>query len=418
MLKFKYNIKEEKFRQTILLLISSVVVMILVLGINFYVTRIINEDSFGNYSLIINIFNFSQIVFNLGFFYSISRGIAIVNNDIEKRELYGVGLVISFFLFILMAFCMIIIINFFEVLKTDLILQSLMLCIPFSWIFLLNSFNELLLQGSNRISLLSFSRFAPKFLFLISLMIIYYFAIDIRSINNLLILFFFSSILPFFIIIYKLKPKLTNFKKRFQEVKVANSQFGFNIYLGSLFAVGASSFSGLLIGYFGINNLEVGYYSIALQLTAPLSLIPNVIATTSFKRFANSEFIDKKTLKIMYSISLLLIIVLLVISKPIVLLIYGEEYIKCVTLFYYLSIGSILYGISDFYNRFLLSKGKGIELRNSSFVVGVILIISNLILINILGATGAAISTIISGISYYLIILYYYKNVCNKYKNI
>jgi O-antigen/teichoic acid export membrane protein len=65
-----------------------------------------------------------------------------------------------------------------------------------------------------------------------------------------------------------------------------------------------------------------------------------------------------------------------------------------------------------------LSKGKGIELRNSSFVVGVILIISNLILINILGATGAAISTIISGISYYLIILYYYKNVCNKYKNI
>jgi O-antigen/teichoic acid export membrane protein len=97
-------------------------------------------------------------------------------------------------------------------------------------------------------------------------------------------------------------------------------------------------------------------------------------------------------------------------------MIYGEDYLECVNLLYYLSIGSLLYGISDFYNRFLLSKGKGKELRNSSFIVGIILIISNLILINILGAKGAAFATIISGISYFCLILYYYNKVCKSYK--
>lgn len=409
-------LNDKKIRQTILLLFTSIIVMILVLGINFFVTRILEKNSFGNYSLILNIFNFSQIIFNFGFFYSISRGIALIDDNLEHRELYGVGLMITLFLFILMFFCLLIIVILFGKSTTKEVTDSLLFCIPFSWIFLLNNFNELLLQGGNRISLLSFSRFMPKFMFLILLMFIYFFSVENISIITILICFIFSSIIPYFIIIYKLKPKLTNFKNRILEIKLANSKFGFNIYLGSLFAVGASSFSGILIGYFGINNIEVGYYSIALQLSAPLSLIPNVIATTSYKKFANSQNIEKMTLNIMYSISLLLILLILILAKPIVLMIYGEDYLECVYLLYYLSIGSLLYGISDFYNRFLLSKGKGKELRNSSFIVGIILIISNLILINILGAKGAAFATIISGLSYFCLILYYYNKVCNSYK--
>ncbi|WGK93576.1 MULTISPECIES: oligosaccharide flippase family protein [Flavobacterium] len=406
-------LNDKKQKQTLILLITSILVMILVLGINYFITRILEKNSFGNYSLVLNIFNFSQIVFNFGLFYSISRGIAIVDDNSRHRELYGAGLIISFCLFIIMILCLIVFFLIFDKSTTQEVINSLLFCIPFSWIFLLNNFNELLLQGGNRILLLSFSRFMPKFFFLILLIVIYSFTSHKISTNTILCCFIVSSIIPYFIIIHKLKPKLTNFKKRIQEIKVANNKFGFNVYVGSLFAVGSSSLSGVLIGYFGINNIEVGYYAIALQLSAPLSLIPNVIATTSFKKFANSQKIDKTTLTRMYVISFTLVILIFIIAKPIILMIYGDEYIECVYLLYYLSIGSLLYGIADFFNRFLLAKGKGKELRNSSFIVGGVLIISNFILINISGAKGAALATIISGLTYFFIIVFYYKKVSN-----
>jgi len=413
MLKYHHYLQDKKLRQTLLLLLTSVMVMVLVLAVNFFITRILGKSTFGNYSLVLNLFNFFQIIFNFGFFYSISRGIAINEEVLAQRELYGVGLFVTFLLFILMSICLFIYFGGFDKSNSEEVLNAILLCIPFSWVFLLNNFNELLLQGGNRITLLSFSRFMPRFIFLLFLVLIYYFAHEYKSIDVVLSCFIFSSILPYIFIIYKLKPKFTNLKNRIVEIKDANRKFGFNVYLGSLFAVGASSLSGILIGYFGINNIEVGYYSIALQLSAPLSLIPNVIATTSFKKFANSQTIDKKLLMAMYSISLLTLVIIYIIAKPIVLTIYGADYIESVYLLYYLSIGSVLYGISDFYNRFLLSKGKGKELRNSSFFVGGVLIISNFILINLLGAKGAAIATIISGLAYLGIIIYYFKRVSN-----
>lgn len=412
MLKFILDfLNDKKNKQTLILLITSILVMILVLGINYFITRILEKNSFGNYSLVLNIFNFSQIVFNFGLFYSISRTIAIADDNSRHRELYGAGLIISFCLFIIMILCLTIFFLIFDKSTTQEVINSLLFCIPFSWVFLLNNFNELLLQGGNRILLLSFSRFMPKFFFLTFLIFIYLFTSHKIPINTILFCFIVSSTIPYFFIIYKLKPKLTNIKTRIQEIKVANNKFGFNVYVSSLFAVGASSLSGVLIGYFGINNIEVGYYNIALQLTAPLSLIPNVLATTSFKKFANSQKIDKKILSIMYVISFTLIILIFIIAKPIILMIYGDDYIECVYLLYYLSIGSLLYGIADFFNRFLLAKGKGKELRNSSFIVGGVLIISNIILINFLGAKGAAFANIISGLSYFCIIIYYYKKV-------
>ena len=413
MLKYLRYLQDKKLRQTLLLLSTSVMVMVLVLAVNFFITRILGKSTFGNYSLVINLFNFFQIIFNFGFYYSISRDIAISEEVLRQRELYGVGLFVTFLLYILMSVCLFIYFGEFDKSNGEEVLKAVFLCIPFSWVFLLNNFNELLLQGGNRITLLSFSRFMPRFIFLLFLVLIYYYAHEYKSINIILSCFIFSSILSYIFIIYKLKPKFTNLKKRIVDVKDANRKFGFNIYLGSLFAVGASSLSGILISYFGINNIEVGYYSIALQLSAPLSLIPNVLATTSFKKFANSQTIDKKLLMVMYSISLFTLFIIYIIAKPVILTIYGADYIESVYLLYYLSIGSLLYGISDFYNRFLLSKGKGKELRNSSFFVGGILIISNFILINLLGAKGAAIATIISGLSYLGIIIYYFKKVSN-----
>ena len=402
-------LKNKEIRQSVLLLSTTVAVMVLLLATNYFLTRVLGKTEFGNYALIINIFTFCQVVFNFGFFYSISRLIALSDQEAENRELYAIGLILVLTLFVLMSVCLVGYVLFFGGAVGTKTLTGIMISIPFAWIFLFNSFNELLLQGSNKIELLSFSRFFPKAIFLVVVIPIYFVA-QKTSITPMLLCFFASSIIPFLYIIIKLRPRFKNLKKQFLKVIESNKKFGFNIYLGSLFAVGASSLSGILIGYFGVDNTEVGYYSIALQLSAPLSLIPNVMATVFFKKFSGAAFIEPKLSLSMYLTSAFVLIIILLLAKPVILILYGSEYLTSVVLVYYLAVSSTLYGVADFYNKFMLSKGKGVELRNASFIVGLTLLVSNLVLIKILGATGAAISTILSGLAYLLALFYYFNS--------
>ena len=204
-------------------------------------------------------------------------------------------------------------------------------------------------------------------------------------------------------------------KKNVKKVQQSNKDFGFNVYLGSIIAVGSTSLSGILISYFGADNIEVGYYSISQQFAAPLSLIPNVLATVYFRKFATAKSINKSLLMFVYGISFVSFIIIYIVAEPIVRTIYGEEYIDSVMILHILSLGILLYGVSDVYNRFLLAKGKGKELRNTSYIVGVMLLIANLILIREFGAIGAAMATVISGSIYFIVISFYYVRVKKQY---
>ncbi|MGJ1266084.1 oligosaccharide flippase family protein [Sphingobacterium spiritivorum] len=402
---------DKKVKQSLMLLATSVVIMPLTLGINYFLTRLLGKEGFGDYSLVTNVFVFLQVVFNFGFFYSAGRLLAVSKDERQQREYYGVGILVVFVLFLIQSIIMYIFINTFNVFSDNNVQSIILFCIPFSCIFLFVNFNEQLLQGGNRIGLLSLSRLLPKTLFFFFLIFTFILFSKEMNVKSVLKLFLILSFLSYAVIVLLVKPVFNNFKIRLAEIRKATADYGFNIYIGSLIAVGASTLSGILISFFGVSNTEVGYYSIALQFSAPLSLVPNVLATVAFKQFANSDFLDKKLVIAMYSISIFSLLAIFVIAKPMILLIYGTEYVKASQLIFILSIGSILYGISDFYNRFLLSKGEGKLLRDISFFVGGTLLISNIILIKNYGAIGATFSTVISGLMYLILIIFNFRKL-------
>ena len=86
----------------------------------------------------------------------------------------------------------------------------------------------------------------------------------------------------------------------------------------------------------------------------------------------------------------------------------AAEYIAVVPLAYIVSTGSILHGIGDYINRFLGAHGKGKELRNGAFAVGVSNILGYIVLVHIFGTKGAAITTMISGFIYCYMMYFYY----------
>lgn len=411
------QVKNQQVKQSILLLFSTAISMLMLLGSNYFLTKIFSPEQFGNYYFIINIFVLCQTIFNFGIFQSASRLIAISDNNKKNREFYAAGLIFIFLLYILMSICLLIYaLNSSNIKEKDL-LHPFLIAIPFGWVYLLTNFNELLLQGSNKIGLLAQARLLPRTLFFIILGIIFYSHLS-GNLNKIIVLYFVSYICSYLYIVYKIKPSFSNLKDRTKEIISANKKFGFHIYIGALISVGVTSLSGILISYYGVDNTSVGYFSIATQICAPLALIPNVMATAFFRQFANSERINPKITRNMLFLSLVCLIIVLILAKPVILYIYGNEYLDAVTLVIYLAIGALLYGIADFYNRFLLSKGKGKELRNAAFLVGISLLLANIILIKYYGAIGAAISKVIAGIIYFTAIFTLYKRVCRENKTI
>ena len=79
-----------------------------------------------------------------------------------------------------------------------------------------------------------------------------------------------------------------------------------------------------------------------------------------------------------------------------------------VPLAYYTSIGAIFHGLGDFFNRFLAAHGKGKQLRNSNFQIGIVNLLGYILLVDIFGVYGAAITRLLAGIVYFSIMLFYY----------
>lgn len=404
-----------KIRQVFVLYAVSVSNIFFGIGINYYLTRLLGPTGYGDYSLIINIFNISQILFLFGYFHSGSRLLASCTDNQVSREYYGSELVISLVIYAVMIVSLLVYAAFDANLKSKGLTSVLMYCIPFGFIFVLMNYFEVLLQGSNKIFLLAASRFWPRLCYLIGLSWIYiWIAKNTFTPLAALITLFISFIFTYYIIIKSISPIFLNLRLRLQEINLVNRTYGLHVYIGSLFAVGASSLTGILISYFDINNEGVGYFSLGMSLCSPLALIPNILGTAYFKDFANSNKINTRIFIITAMLSLSGIILIWLIAKPFILLLYGHSYLPAVKISYFLAVGFSLYGVSDLLNKFLGAHGQGTALRNSSFLVGALLLFSNVYFIKRFNVLGAAYSKILAGAIYFCCMYFYYRRYTNK----
>ncbi len=382
------------------------------------ITRYLGAQGYGDYKFIQSIFSFAIIIFTFGFFQAGNRAL-VLNNDKQKaKEYYGAELLITGGLFIIMSIFLILYALFDSNIQEKQLDKFLLFVIPFGWVFLLLRYFETLFQADNRIRMLGQVRLFPKAGFLITALLLYFVFMNIET-NRLAVVWAFyiaTEVIVYTIILVKLKISFRNIKERLNEIWNYNKSFGFNVYLGSLFAVGFGQLTHILISYFGIDNSGVGFYALALTFTMPLTFIPNTIATTHYKDFSTSKAVPKKLVFITLGLSLAALFGLWIIVPPFVRFFYGIEFESVILLNFIVSIGVIAHGFGDFYNRYLGANGQGKALRNSSFYVGGSMMLFNLLFIPKWGETGAAYAKLITGFVYLLIIVFYYLRFIKKTK--
>ena len=292
--------------------------------------------------------------------------------------------------------------------------ELFIIAIPVCGAVLMLNYINTVFQGDNSINKLSIARVVPALLYLI----IAWATLnsDRATSANIMLLYNGCAIAVLLPLIVSTKPAFKNISCAYKELQQENREYGFNVYIGSIAAVSLSYLAGITLGLFNDDNTNVGYYTLALTIATPLAILPTVIGTTYFKKFATQKFIDKKVVIATISLSFASLFAFIIFVPFVVDLLYDDSYVSVTRYAQYLALGTTIHGLGDMFNRFLGSHGKGKELRNGAFLSGIIMTLGNIVFVHAWGINGAIATRILSASSYCFTMLVYYLKFTKKNK--
>jgi O-antigen/teichoic acid export membrane protein len=396
--------------QVICLYASMIMVMALGFGISIVNTRFLGAEWYGDFRLFIHFFTLVTTVTTFGFFTSGSKLLAQHENKYIRNELVGGILIVALIISLVIIFILFIFSFFVDNLFHQGLGRILRLFLPLLFAYPFQICLKNIMQGDNRILQLSIFEVGPKALYLPAVLILNYFVP--LSLSSALAIHLMMLVVMILIMSWLSRPRYNAIGQMMSLIYKENKTYGFHVYLGALASVATASLLGVFIGYF-VNTSAVGFFSLASAATLPLALIPHAFGTTLFKMFASRTSIPIKATVATIVISVLSLIMFLLLIEKIVLFFYSAEYRGVVKLAYIISIGNIFLGFGNFVNRFLGAHGKGKELRNACFAMGIPIVTGCFILVPFFGATGAAFAKSISGVVYCGMMCYYYRNYRN-----
>ncbi len=393
-------------KQVVVLYVSTLLGVLIGMLVSILNTRNLAPSEYGDVRYVNNIIQMMSGIFLFGYFVTGSRLLAIAKSKEEAAQIKG-GLVTILGLTVaLMMVCMI----------TCGLIHHYVLHRDYAWLFytvipvcgsvLLLNYMNTSAQGDNSIYSIAVARLLPSACYLC----IAYFIYKQFGASNWLMLVLQNgiAIIVLSVIIWYNKPSFKNLRHTFKALQQENKSYGLQVYYGSLANVSVQYIAGITLGMFALDNTNVGFYSLALTVTGPLAMLPSIIGTTYFKRFAHESCISRRVLLSTFSLSLISMIGFVVLIFPVVGILYDERYSKVALYACLLAIGFTFHGLGDVFNRFLGAHGQGKPLRNGAFISGVTALIGYTIGVYYYDIYGAITTKILSSLVYFISMAAFY----------
>lgn len=377
-----------------------------------FVTSVINTNflsvsDYGDVRYVQNLISFFSWLLLFGFFLSGSRLLAVSRSECYRRKVRGAMiLVLLASSVILMGITYLI-----GILHSDsyIVKHLFMASLPVCFYPLLTNYINTTAQGDNFIGRLALSRVLPALLYV---PVAYWIYSSYGATPTLMVLLqwgLYCSILVG--IIASTKPSFKELKPVFIELQSENKTYGLHLYYGSLAMVATSYLAGVTLGIFNEDNVNVGYYTLALTLTTPLSYLPGIIGTVYFKKFVNEPRIPNKVMKSTLLLTVLSCVCFVLFVRVFVHMFYPESYAMVGTYASWLAAGFSIHGLGDMINRFFGSHGVGKPIRNSSYACGLIKVTGFIVLVWLWDINGAIITQIMSSCVYFVTMYWYYRRM-------
>ena len=406
----KYN------KQVVVLYISTLIGVLIGMLVSILNTRNLAPSEYGDVRYVNNIIQMLSGIFLFGYFVTGSRLLAIAKTKEESAQIKGGLVAILGMTVALMMVCMI----------ACGLIHHYILHREFAWLFyavipvcgsvLLLNYMNTSAQGDNSIYSIAAARLLPSAIYLVIAYLVYthfgaYSWLMLVLQNGI-------ALLVLGIIIWYNKPSFKNLKQTFKSLQKENKSYGLQVYYGSLANVSVQYIAGITLGTFASNNANVGFYSLALTVTGPLAMLPSIIGTTYFKRFAHENNISRKILIYTLSMALLSMLGFVILIYPVVGFLYDDRYSDVALFACVLSIGFTFHGLGDVFNRFLGAHGRGKSLRNGAFISGAIALFGYTLGVYYFGIWGAIITKISASLAYFASMVLFYIYFIKKQKSI
>ncbi|SDS37663.1 Membrane protein involved in the export of O-antigen and teichoic acid [Formosa sp. Hel1_31_208] len=407
------NIDRDTIQKILTLYGSTFIGIGLGFAISIFNTRVLGKEAFGDFKFIETVFRFLASLVSIGVFISITRMLAIARDKIYKHNLIGF-FVIALATAGLIGIILLIIFSYIEPIWFSNNLGSIFRKYSFLIFAILGTIAlKEILKGLNKIYALSFLNAIPALAYLV---IAYTYNLDnALYLEDIFLLLYGLQFICMIAIIYKLKPKFNIKKSLVKDVIHENNTNGRPIYYGSLAGVATAHIVGFSLSYY-IDNTQVGFFTLALTICSPLIMIPSVLGTVLFKKFANFDYIPKKVFLFSILASAVALVIFFLFIEKVFLLFYSDDFSPTIAIAKLLILSFLLHGLGDLINRFLGAKGQGKLIRNSAFMVGIVNILGYTILVNYFGVNGAIITKILASGTYLIMMYYYYTKFTKKNK--
>lgn len=394
-----------KKKQVAMLYVSSLLGMAIGMLSSVINTRALVPELYGDVSYIQNIIAFVSSLLLFGYFVSGSRLLALSKDEYYSRRIRGAMCAILGITQVVLMLVMLFM-YFFSSYNNAPISYLYLIALPVCGNVIMLNYINTTAQGDNHIGRISAARLLPTAIYVI----VAYFIYKYFNATPTLMLLMYNGIavITLLAIIISTKPIFRDLKGSFRLLNEENRKYGLNVYFGSIANVSTSYLAGISLGMFCNTNAEVGFYTLALTLSGPLSMLPSIIGTTYFKQFASQNNIDKKVMLSSVAITALSLVAFIALIKYVVAFLYDESYSSVSTIASWLAVGVSIHGFGDMINRFLGAHGKGKELRNAAFICGTVLVIGNFLFVYLWGINGAIATKIFSSTTYFTVLMFYY----------
>ena len=372
-------------------------------------TNFLSESGYGDVRYVQNLISLFSWVLLFGFFLSGNRLLAVSQSECYRRKVRGAMiLVLLASSAILMGITYVVGLLHFE---SSGVKHLFIASLPVCFYPLLTNYINTTAQGDNFIGRLALSRVLPAFLYV---PVAYWIYSSYGATPTLMVLLqwgLYCSILVG--IIASTRPSFKELKPVFIELQSENKTYGLHLYYGSLAMVATSYLAGVTLGIFNEDNVQVGYYTLALTLTTPLSYLPGIIGTVYFKKFVDEPRIPDRVMKSTILLTALSCICFILFVRVFVHLFYPDSYAMVGVYASWLAVSFSIHGVGDMINRFLGSHGIGKPIRNSSYACGLIKVVGFVVLVWLWDINGAIITHFMSSCVYCAALyLYYRKTFC------
>ena len=366
-------------------------------------THFLSESDYGDVRYVQNLITLLASLLLFGYFLSGSRLLALSNDEKRSRSIRGAMVVV-------LVICAVIL--FLGTFSAGLIHREptlrhlFFMSLPICFYPLLMNYINTTAQGDSHIGRLSISRVLPALLYVPLAYFIY--SKWGASSGLMVVLQWGVYCLVLISVLVTTRPSFRNLKPVFADLQSENRSYGIQLYYGSLAMVATNYLAGIMLGVFNDDNVNVGYYTLALTLTNPLSYLPGIIGTAYFKQFVNEPRIPSKVFRGTLFITIVSCLCFIALVRFVVRWIYPESYAMVGTYASWMAVGFSVHGLGDMVNRFLGSHGEGRSIRNSSYACGVFKIFGFVVLVWLWDIEGALLTNVVSSCVYSMVLFYYY----------